>query len=117
MKEKPSWFRGVIEGGVTQRENAGRPVRQVDSLESITPQRLLDLWIGLTRNLPEDWNQHINRALVTKLRPIVRKYSVAELYLHLSSPQLWERPSFARALMDEIKMRIERKEFQADEEN
>lgn len=133
MSEKPPrppWLR-VIEGDKKENAMAGdretnpTPVSPSNIVEvsfghknseqesvSVTPEMLVNQWMKVTERPPVNWAESTKPELIAKSRTAVQKYTVAQLYMALGSETLWSRPSFARALMDEVRERMIRNTFE-----
>lgn len=113
MSERPRWTPRVINGGRAKviREGSERII----SSETITPKQLVEKWMEVTNNPPSDWSRSVRPELLALAAQTVKSYSVAQLYGALTAPGLWKRPSFVRAVTNEIAERMRSKRFEPTE--
>lgn len=84
----------------------------VESVKRTTESdALVALWADVTGKRPADFFAKINSHLVQGAARRVRAWSVADLHAYLSRTDLWKRPSFTKAVFDEVGERIRRRDF------
>ncbi len=78
----------------------------------ITADDLVKSLVDATGKVPEDFISSTRAELVNESAMIVRAWTVEQLHTYLENQKKWAKPSFTKAVMDEIAARIRRGNFQ-----
>lgn len=118
MSEKPSWLKVV--GGTDHnpiKENLDKQtvINQDRQAQEINQIQLITLWARVTGERPANFNASTTPRLVQENARVVRTWTATQLHEYLSRADIWQRPSFTKAIFDEIDNRIRLNNFSAKE--
>jgi hypothetical protein len=72
---------------------------------------LVALWTRIISNLPADYDARTRPELVREATEQVAPWGVSELHAYLLRPDIWERPSFTKAVIEEVRLRMQTYDF------
>lgn len=94
-------------------------VNNSEQKASVTPEKdttkenaqLTNLWVELRKNLPSNYVTACDEDLIDKARAEVKCMTAEELYTYLSSLTVWDYITYTTAVLDEVHLRVLRKDF------
>jgi len=108
MKERPPWLKVV--GGKDHKPS-------VEDSRIATPEQLTNLFVKIvSSNMPADLGTSINDELLSGYKLELRSWTVDQIYGYLSRTDIWARPTFTKAVMDEVQHRIKTENFLPNDE-
>lgn len=102
MKEKPSWYRGTVEGESDPSLTQGNPEVVADPvLEELLAEKQF-----IIDSAPEGWENEIDPVLLQEFRTQLIGWSVAEILKFSRNNDIWSDPTYAKALLDVLSGKI-----------
>ena len=114
-KERPAWFKGVVSGGKsegvpdTKREPVISPqdVPSMEPMDDLAKESdLVRLYMGLSGKPPANFAASVRSERVQEAAKVLPAWTVDALHTYLSSGEVWQRPSFTKAVFDEVHARM-----------
>lgn len=102
MPERPKWL-GVV-GGTEHKSDSSSA--ESNKVPEVSYEVLTKLWIKVTKNLPADFATSTNSQRVNEAAMQVKPWTVGQLHAYLARPDVWRRPSFTRAVIEEVATRM-----------
>lgn len=95
MKERPSWYKGTIEG------KSDEVLSETDIYEqlSVARQFMID-------SAPEGWEVKVDPTLLNEYRQDIMRMTDKELLVFMKRNDVWSEPSYAQAILDVIAGKI-----------
>ena len=106
MKEKPSWYKGTVEGG------KGEPVPQdiisgeIDEIKDPVLEELLAEKQFILDSAPDGWEDEIDAEQLQEFRSEIIKWTTEEILRFSRNNDIWADPTYAKALLDVLSGKI-----------
>lgn len=107
----PTGFLGADDPSFTLRPE-GENWRQIGEVpqegsdERVMESDLVRVYLDLRDHPPANFKRNVRPERVAEHAPSLRAWTVPALHKYLSTPGLWERPSFTEAVFQEIRARM-----------
>ncbi len=96
----------TLKGGSGGWESVDTGERVEDSSEINKESALVRLYLELSRKPPANFEASVRRANVQEVAPTLRSWSVDAMHTYLARADIWKRPSYTKAVFQEINERM-----------
>ena len=115
MNERPGWLKvvGGSEHIPSDDDQMTDFVEKSDSPQEVNYTELVNIWSKVGRSLPFNYNTSTKPEILRRAGLQVKGWTVSELHAYLIRPDIWHRPSFTKAVMEEVETRMKLNNFSA----